>query len=209
MTEDKKRIIGVTGEKGTGKSSVALNLALAWAGTQSRPVLIVAFPPRGKRRSKRSVDPAALLKLSPARLGRPVIVSPFGVAVADVAPAADPAAVLEEMERLSETYDLFLDVDPAAEMKEAALASCRRVFWLTVPRKRRARDFPSNAELIVNRSRKDDRLDASPVRLPYDRSVPLYDGAGRLLIVERIQSPWIGALRPLLGRVMETLSALN
>ena len=36
-----------------------------------------------------------------------------------------------------------------------------------------------------------------PVQLPgYHRAVPLYDGAGKLLIVERIQSPWIGALVP-------------
>lgn len=210
MSGSEKRIIGFTGAKGAGKSSVALNLALAWAGTQTRPVLIVSFPsPRAKARSKRSVDPAALLKLWPSGLAGTPVVSPFGVGIAGVGANARPSAVLGELDRLSETYDLFLDVDEESPLRDAALAACRRTFWLTSPRKAEAKALPPRCEVVVNRDKRGEtRLDV-PLHLPYDRAVPLYDGAGRLLIVERVQSPWIGALRPLLGRVMDLMSARN
>ncbi len=210
MSNTELRIIGFTGAKGTGKSSVAMNLALAWAGTQSRRVLIISFPsPRRKTKSKRAVDASVLLKLPPFDLGRRASVSPFGVGTARVSAKTPAPAVFGELERLGRSYDLFLDVDPDSPLRETALAACRRIFWLTSPRKSPDGVLPERCELVVNRSRAGTTGPDAPVHLPYDPAVPLYDGAGRLLIVDRIQSPWIGALRPLLGRVMDLMGAAN
>ncbi|MBI3549310.1 MAG: hypothetical protein HY078_09750 [Elusimicrobia bacterium] len=239
MNDNSGRIIGITGTQGAGKSSLALNLALAWAGLQGRAALVVEFPSLKRRRGAGAVDPAAMLRLWPAIVGRPQIaVSPYGVGVLrmgrTVRSRTGPpdAAVSSALARLSETYDLFLDIDERSPHRELALSHCRLAFWVGLPRRSHlgrvewtsegalAGLGKDRVEAVVNRAwergaRSIEDIARSltllgwrqPIPLPYDASVPRWDSAGRLLIEERPWSPWIGALRRPLSRVADVLGA--
>jgi len=137
-TSVKRRIACLTASKeGAGKSTVALDLALAWAGMGSRGVVIVHLDTLWRD------DVSARLGLHPSltladviRLGelalrggpRPVVpLSQWGVgclplaANADQAARVTPAAARRALDRLSRAYDLILVVDPVSSLRGVAL----------------------------------------------------------------------------------------
>ncbi|MBI4051231.1 MAG: Flp pilus assembly complex ATPase component TadA [Elusimicrobia bacterium] len=149
------RVITFSGPKeGVGKSTVALNLALAWAGMQERNVLIVHLDPLCRQ------EHSFLLNLSPPSIadliqtvGKESIsimgkllkgkipMSPWGVGVLPLAyKRADiqklsPDLVLSVLSSLADSYDLFLDVDPYFPMQVFAFDISDLVFWISLPQR--------------------------------------------------------------------------
>lgn len=147
----KRRIVCLTGPKeGAGKSTLAMNLALAWAGIQSRGVVVVHLDPLCRD------DLSPLLGLTPPTLAelvragakvsrggtRPQVpLSQWGVGVVPLAAGPEeaarvfPMAARRELERLSLAYDLFLDVDPCSPLRRMALELCTLSFWTCLPQR--------------------------------------------------------------------------
>lgn len=146
------RIVCFAGPKeGVGKSTIALNLALAWAGTQSRNVLIVQLDPlcRNDLGFMLGLQPPTLASLAhlagqdSATLGRllkaRVPVSQWGVGLVSLgrgrgaAQAVTPKIALPLFSSLNRVYDLFLDVDPCSPLQPFAFLVSDVVFWACLP----------------------------------------------------------------------------
>ncbi len=155
MTEQHlPRVITFTGPKeGVGKTSVVMNAALAWANYQKRNVLIIPLDPTCgadqaaflgiknppsiseiiKSAGRESVSSlGALLK------GR-IPISQWGVGVlpltnkrSDVAKMA-PDLILPIFSKLSQNFDIFIDVDSYFPMQVFAFDISDNVFWITTP----------------------------------------------------------------------------
>src|SRR5581483_10513143 len=130
------RIVVFSGPKeGVGKTTLCLNLALVWAGSQSRNVIIVHMDPLCRQDLSYflGVEPPSLASLSQvvgkeagvlAKLlkGRIPISSwgvgtlPLGHKRADIL-TLSPETILAILTALSESYDLFIDVDPFFPMQ--------------------------------------------------------------------------------------------
>ncbi|MBI5883485.1 MAG: Flp pilus assembly complex ATPase component TadA [Elusimicrobia bacterium] len=149
------RVVVLSGPKeGAGKSTIALNLALAWAGSQNRKVIIVQMDAlcRNDLAFLLSVGrPPTLASLVPllgdtstgiGRLlrGRIPISSygvgllPLGEKLSDIRnlPSASVVAVLRS---LAESYDLFLDVDPFFPMQVFSFDLADLIFWTCLPQR--------------------------------------------------------------------------
>ncbi|TBR17924.1 hypothetical protein EPO15_15885 [bacterium] len=242
-TRGKRRIVCLTGSKeGAGKSTVALNLALAWAGTQSRGVVIVHLDPlcRDDLSPQLGLTPPTLAELMRAgtkvtRGGtRPQVpLSQWGVGVLPLAANPEeakrvfPGEARRELERLSLTYDLFLDVDPCSPLRRMALEISTLTFWTCLPQ--RAHFDAAEAALgaggrsgapmvlVVNQCNMPGALEAEDMTasirripssdcrwMPHERRIPELTNRGKLVVVEDPHSDWVRALRPLLGHVMES-----
>ncbi len=234
----KGRIVCIAGPKeGAGKTTVALNLALAWAGTQPRRVLIAQLDPlcRDDISGTLGLRPPALAELASAR-GRAVEipVSQWGVgslplaASPEEATTVSAAAATRVLRSLSGAYDLFLDVEPSSPLLEAALALADTVFWVCLPHRAhleasypvfrglQARRYPfARMSVVVNASDQTGALTPELVEqcfatlgkpamfhMPWQDSVPACANAGRILVAESVLSPWAGALRSMLGRLL-------
>jgi len=153
-TKTTGRIIAFSGPKeGVGKTTIALNLALAWAGTQSRNVIIVHLDPlcRSELPFMLGLQPPTLASLAQfvgkdvgvlAKLlkGR-VPISQWGVGVLPLgnkrseAAEVSPSVAVPILESLSAGYDLFIDVDPFFPMQIFAFDLADLVFWTCLPQR--------------------------------------------------------------------------
>ena len=146
------KIIAFSGPKeGAGKTTLTLNLALAWAGNQKRPVLIVPLDPLARQEHsfylniKHPVSVADLLrtlgntniaviggllrgKISMSQWG--VGLLPLGNTRAQVA-SISPKILIPILSRLSQTFDIFLDVDSSFPMQAFAFDIADKVFWVS------------------------------------------------------------------------------
>lgn len=135
-------------KEGAGKSTLALNLALAWAGSQPRKVLIVHLDPlcRDDLSPQLGLEPqtlAGLAGFSPAALAAmaPTLgpLSQWGVGVLPQARDTASAASLGEddvarvLVALFKHYDLFLDVEPCSPLCAMAYRMADLVFWTCLP----------------------------------------------------------------------------
>jgi len=146
------KIIAFAGPKeGAGKTTLVLNLALGWAGIQKRPVLIVPLDPLARQEHSfyldiaEPVSVADLLKVlgntSIAVVGGllrgKISMSQWGVGLlplgntrAQVA-AISPKILIPILSRLSQTFDIFLDVDSSFPMQAFAFDISDKVFWVS------------------------------------------------------------------------------
>ena len=146
------KIITFSGPKeGAGKTTLVLNLALGWAGIQKRPVLIVPLDPLARQEHsfylniKKPVSVADILrtlgntniavvggllrgKISMSQWG--VGVLPLGNTRAQVA-SISPKILIPILSRLSQTFDIFLDVDSSFPMQAFAFDISDKIFWVT------------------------------------------------------------------------------
>lgn len=158
MAEEKEtpkagsKIIAFSGPKeGAGKTTLTLNLALGWAGIQKRPVLIVPLDPLARQEHsfylniKKPVSVADILqtlgntniaivggllrgKVSMSQWG--VGLLPLGNTRAQVA-SISPKILIPILSRLSQTFDIFLDVDSSFPMQAFAFDLADKVFWVS------------------------------------------------------------------------------
>ena len=146
------KIIAFSGPKeGAGKTTLVLNLALGWAGIQKRPVLIVPLDPLARQEHsfyldiQNPVSVADLLqvlgktsiavvggllrgKISMSQWG--VGLLPLGNTRAQIA-AISPKILIPILSRLSQTFDIFLDVDSSFPMQAFAFDIADKIFWVS------------------------------------------------------------------------------
>ncbi len=152
--EDNKRIIAFAGPKeGVGKTTLLLNLALYWADVQKRPVLIVPLDPLARQEHnfylniKERTSIADLIKiLGPQSvtaagnlLKGKVPMSEYGVGVLNLGVnrqemlSLSPNILVPILSKLSETFDIFLDVESSFPMQAFAFEISDYIFWVTNP----------------------------------------------------------------------------
>lgn len=146
------RVVAFTGPKeGVGKTTLVLNLAIAWAEMQKRPVLIVPLDPLARQEHgfylglKKPVSVADLVralgsgaiaiaggllrgKVSMTQVG--VGVLPLGATRQEVS-LISPKVLLPILSRLQQTFDIFLDVDSSFPMESFAFDVADKIFWVT------------------------------------------------------------------------------
>lgn len=139
------RIIVFSGPKeGVGKSTIAVNLALAWAAVADRKVIVVQLDPlcRSELPFLLGVEPTTLSALT-QDTGKNVRVPisqwnvgtlSLGLARGDAA-TLSPGRVLPILEGLSRSYDLFIDVDPSGPLQTFAFDLADIVFWSCLPQR--------------------------------------------------------------------------
>ena len=146
------KIVAFSGPKeGAGRTTLTLNLALGWAGIQKRPVLIVPLDPLARQEHafylniKEPVTVADILKsfgntsiavvggllrgkISMSQWG--VGLLPLGNTRAQVA-SISPKILIPILSRLSQTFDIFLDIDSSFPMQAFAFDIADKVFWVS------------------------------------------------------------------------------
>lgn len=146
------RVIAFMGPKeGAGKTTILLNLAVMWASHQQRPVLIVPLDPLARQEHsfyldiKTTVTVADLLKslgatsiaVAGGLLRGKVSMSQLGVGVLPVSSsraqiaAITPKIIMPILARLSQTFDIFLDVESSFPMQSFAFDISDKIFWLS------------------------------------------------------------------------------
>ncbi len=243
------RVITFSGPKeGVGKTSVAKNLALAWANYQKRNVLIIPLDPMCRQ------EHALLLGLNPpsmaeiiSSLGRESVgalgallkgkipISQWGVGVLPLSKRRSevarmsPDILLPLLSRLSQSFDLFIDVDPYFPMQVFAFDISDLVFWVTnsnVPalnataatfREMNELHFPMNRfEVVDNLYDMPGALAPKEIEkffkqmgkevlsyMPWEDAMPGCANQNKILITEQPNTQWVRQLRVLLGRVAE------
>lgn len=150
--QNEAKIIAFAGPKeGVGKTTLVLNLALGWAGIQKRPVLIVPLDPLARQEHSFYLDiqdPVSVSdllkvlgntsiavvggllrgKISMSQWG--VGLLPLGNTRAQVA-AISPKILIPILSRLSQTFDIFLDVDSSFPMQAFAFDIADKIFWVS------------------------------------------------------------------------------
>ena len=238
-----------TGPKeGVGKSVLCLNTSLAWAAHRNKNVLIVQLDPlcRNEHGYYLGLQPPSVADLiqwvggsgqsasSISRLLKGKIpISSYGVGTlalanrrADVSKIS-PEILLSMLAGLSETYDIFLDIDPFFPMQVFSFDISDCVFWVTLPHlshfqataklfnEIKELHFPIDRfEVVVNQAdlpgsiapKEAERFFASLQKnvltsLPWDEFILENSNSQRILVVERPQSDWAKGLRVVLGRL--------
>ncbi len=152
VQKNEAKIVAFSGPKeGSGKTTLVLNLALGWAGIQKRPVLIVPLDPLARQEHSFYLDIAnpvsvadllqvlgntsiavvgGLLrgKISMSQWG--VGLLPLGNTRAQVA-SISPKILIPILSRLSQTFDIFLDVDSSFPMQAFAFDIADKIFWVS------------------------------------------------------------------------------
>jgi len=243
------RVIAFSGPKeGVGKTSIVMNLALAWANYQKRNVLILPLDPMCR------AEHAQLLGLNPPsmadiirQLGRESVsalgallkgkipISQWGVGVlplskrrADVAKMS-PDIILPMLSRLSQNFDIFIDVDPYFPMQVFAFDIADLAFWVTnsnvsslnatagIFREINELHFPMNKfEIVANLYDMPGAVGPKDVEkffkqmgkdilafMPWEDALPAYANQNKILITEQPNTQWVRILRVLLGRLAE------
>lgn len=149
------RVVVFTGPKeGVGKTTACLNLALAWAGSQNRKVVIVHMDPlcRNDLNFVLGLNPPSLASMtqlvgeSPTGgLGRllkgRIPISQWGVGLLPLASSRtefqrlSPSTVVKVLGSLAESYDLFLDVDPFFPMQIFSFDLADLIYWVCLPQR--------------------------------------------------------------------------
>ncbi len=150
------RVVVFTGPKeGVGKSTVCLNLALAWAGSQNRRVVIVHMDPLCRDDvsfSLGNLNPPSLASMTQlvgenptGGLGRllkgRIPVSQWGVGVLPLANSRaeflklSPNVVVKVLGSLAESYDLFIDVDPFFPLQIFSYDLADLIYWVCLPQR--------------------------------------------------------------------------
>lgn len=146
------KIIAFAGPKeGAGKTTLVLNLALGWAGIQKRPVLIVPLDPLARQEHSFYLDIAKPVSVSDllkvlgntsiavvgGLLRGKISMSQWGVGLlplgntrAQVA-SISPKILIPILSRLSQTFDIFLDVDSSFPMQAFAFDIADKIFWVS------------------------------------------------------------------------------
>ncbi|HAM35548.1 MAG TPA: hypothetical protein DEB40_01950 [Elusimicrobia bacterium] len=154
FVKEPSRVLVFTGPKeGVGKSTLCLNLALAWAGSQNRKVLIVHMDPlcRNDAGFMLGVNPPTLASMvhlvgdNPSGLGKllkgRIPITQWGVGLLPLAAKRQeilnisPQIVAKILGSLAESYDLFLDVDPFFPMQVFSFDLADLVFWNCLPQR--------------------------------------------------------------------------
>ncbi|MBI4655976.1 MAG: Flp pilus assembly complex ATPase component TadA [Elusimicrobia bacterium] len=243
------RVITFSGPKdGVGKTSIALNLALAWANYQKRNVLIIPLDPMCRQEHAQflGLNPPSIAEIirslgreSAGALGSllkgKIPISQWGVGVlplskrrADV-PKLSPDVILPIFSRLSQNFDLFIDVDPYFPMQVFSFDISDMVFWVTgsnvgglhatanIFREINELHFALNKfEIVVNLYDLPGAISPKEVEkffkqmgkdilafMPWEDALGTLSNQNRILIVEQPNSQWIRILRVLLGAVTE------
>ncbi len=243
------RVITFSGPKeGVGKSSIALNLALAWAGYQKRNVLIIPMDPMCRQEHSFLLDlnPPSIMDLvrvvgreSVGALGLllkgKIPLSPWGVGVLPLAnkrsdlQKLSPDLILPVLSKLSQSFDLFIDVDPYFPMQIFAFDISDMIFWVTNSHRSHMDATVTYFKEITNLHFARDRFEVVvncydlpgaivpkevekffqqldthvTAFLPWEEEIPALSNQQKILVVEQPQSPWIKALRILMGRLAE------
>ena len=149
------RVIVFTGPKeGVGKTTACLNLAMAWAGSQNRKVVIVHMDPlcRNDLSFVLGLNPPTLASMvqlvgenPTGGLGRllkgRIPISQWGVGLLPLATSRQeflklsPNVVVKILSSLAESYDLFLDVDPFFPMQIFSFDLADLIFWSCLPQR--------------------------------------------------------------------------
>src|SRR3989339_839319 len=154
LAKEPSRVLVFTGPKeGVGKSTLCLNLALAWAGSQNRKVIIVHMDPlcRNDLSSLLGVNPPTLASMAqlvgdnPTGLGKllkgRIPMTQWGVGLLPLASkrseilALSPQLVVQILGSLAEPYDQFLDVDPFFPMQIFSFDLADLIFWTCLPQR--------------------------------------------------------------------------
>lgn len=151
VADAQSRVITFSGPReGTGKTTVAMNLALAWANQQKRPVLIIPLDPlcRQEHAQMLGLRPPTMvdilntlgkdsLSAAGVLLRGKIPLSQWNVGVLPLSrrrsetARLSPEILLSLLPRLAQTYDLFIDVDPYFPMQVFAFDISDLVFWVT------------------------------------------------------------------------------
>ncbi|MBI5239342.1 MAG: Flp pilus assembly complex ATPase component TadA [Elusimicrobia bacterium] len=154
LAKEPSRVLVFTGPKeGVGKSTLCLNLALAWAGSQNRKVVIVHMDPlcRNDLSYLLGVNPPTLASMAqlvgdnPTGLGKllkgRIPMTQWGVGLLPLASkrseilGLSPQLVVQILGSLAEPYDLFLDVDPFFPMQIFSFDLADLIFWTCLPQR--------------------------------------------------------------------------
>jgi len=151
-TSSSAKVIAFTGPKeGVGKTTLVLNLAVAWAETQKRPVLIVPLDPLARQEHgfylgiRKPVSVADLIKsfgtdavqYAASFLRGKISMSPVGVGVLPLGSTRQevsmisPKVLLHILSKCQEFCDIFLDVDSSFPMESFAFDIADKIFWVT------------------------------------------------------------------------------
>ncbi len=248
------KIIAFSGPKeGAGKTTLVLNLALGWAGIQKRPVLIVPLDPLARQEHsfyldiKKPVSVSDILKtlgntsiavvggllrgkISMSQWG--VGVLPLGNTRAQVA-SISPKILIPILSRLSQTFDIFLDVDSSFPMQAFAFDIADKVFWVS-----QATRTHLNSTVQLFNDYKEQRYPMDrvsiicnaydmPGSIPYEEVERFYSSMGRDIdvflpwdgdvmatsnrkeveIITNPQSEWVKGLRLVLAKIRDLKTA--
>ena len=248
------KIIALSSPKeGAGKTTLTLNLALGWAGIQKRPVLIVPLDPLARQEHsfyvdiKKPVSVADILrtlgktniavvggllrgKISMSQWG--VGVLPLGNTRAQVA-SISPKILIPILSRLSQTFDIFLDVDSSFPMQAFSFDLADKVFWVS-----NATRTHLNSTVQLFNDYKEQRYPMDrvsvicnqydmPGSIPYEEVEKFYSSLGRDIdvflpwdesimatsnrkeveIITNPQSEWIKGLRLVLAKIRDLTPA--
>lgn len=248
------KIIAFAGPKeGAGKTTLVLNLALGWAGIQKRPVLIVPLDPLARQEHSfyldiaKPVSVADLLqmlgntsiavvggllrgKISMSQWG--VGLLPLGNTRAQVA-SISPKILIPILSRLSQTFDIFLDVDSSFPMQAFAFDIADKIFWVS----NATRTHINSTVQLFNDYKEQrypmDRISVicngfdMPGSIPYEEMERFYTQLGKdvdvflpwdggvmatsnrreVEIVVNPQSEWVKGLRIVLGKIRDIKTA--
>ncbi len=230
-----------------------LNLALGWAGIQKRPVLIVPLDPLARQEHsfyldiKKPVSVSDILrtlgntsiavvggllrgKISMSQWG--VGVLPLGNTRAQVA-SISPKILIPILSRLSQTFDIFLDVDSSFPMQAFAFDIADKVFWVS----QATRTHLNSTVQLFNDYKEQrypmDRVSIicnaydTPGSIPYEEVERFYSSLGREIdvflpwdedvmatsnrkeveIIANPQSEWVKGLRLVLAKIRDLKTA--
>ncbi len=248
------KIIAFSGPKeGAGKTTLVLNLALGWAGIQKRPVLIVPLDPLARQEHsfyldiKKPVSVSDILrtlgntsiavvggllrgKISMSRWG--VGVLPLGNTRAQVA-SISPKILIPILSRLSQTFDIFLDVDSSFPMQAFSFDIADKIFWVS----QATRTHLNSTVQLFNDYKEQrypmDRVSIicnaydTPGSIPYEEVERFYSSLGREIdvflpwdedvmatsnrkeveIITNPQSEWVKGLRLVLAKIRDLKTA--
>lgn len=246
--ETKTRIITVAGPKeGVGKTTVTLNLALAWAGIQRRNVLIIPLDPlaRHEHGYYLGLNPPSVADLAQeigtgsltfagGLLKGRIPVSAWGVGVLPLANTREdiskisPKILIPLLSRLSQSFDIFFDVESSFPMQTFAFDISDLILWVThstrshlnatvsLFKEYRDMHFPLDRfEIVANCYDIPGSIDTDEfskffeqlgkkvlVFMPWEDSVSALANQLKLEVVEDPQSRWIKGLRMILGKVL-------
>ena len=253
-TKSEAKIIAFSGPKeGAGKTTLTLNLALGWAGIQKRPVLIVPLDPLARQEHsfylniKNPVSVADLLqtlgntniavvggllrgKISMSQWG--VGLLPLGNTRAQVA-SISPKILIPILSRLSQTFDIFLDVDSSFPMQAFAFDIADKVFWVSQATRThlnstvqlfndyKEQHYPMDRlSVICNAYDMPGSIDYGEVErfysslgheidvfLPWDEDVMATSNRREVEIIVNPQAEWVKGLRLVLAKIRDLKSA--